>query len=92
MKFLCTKKHCEHIGHFSNMQDEEYPLCPVCKSPMINIEKIVEDDCINSMLKNIGYYGIKGTFDAIDRNIRNPLQRIKYRKILDQTIKKWGLK
>lgn len=92
MKFLCTNSRCKHIGHFSNIYNNEYPLCPICNAPMINIEKIVEDDCINKMLKNISYYGVKGTFEAIDRNIKNPLQRIAYRKILDQTITKWRLK
>jgi len=92
MKFKCTKKHCKHEGHFDNIGHEEYPLCPVCESPMLNMEKIVEDDSINKMLKNINHYGIDGTFKAIDRNIRNPLQRIAYRKILQNTIKKWNLK
>ena len=92
MKFLCTNPRCKHIGHFSNLQNDVYPLCPVCESPMINIEKIVEDETINKMLKNISYYGIKGTFEAIDRNINNPIQRIAYRRILDNTIKKWRLK
>lgn len=92
MKFLCTNKKCGYIGHFSNIQYREYPLCPRCDSPMYNIEKIVEDDCINKMLKNISFFGIQGTFDAIDRNIHNPIQRVKYRKILEETIKKWRLK
>ena len=89
MKFKCTNnKRCGYEGDFSEDYEEQYPLCPCCNSPMVNIE----DDLINKMLKNITYYGVEGTFNAIDRNIRNPLQRIEYRKILDQTIKKWGLK
>ena len=90
MKFECI--NCKHEANFSNTQYQEYPLCPVCEAPMINIEKIVEDMCINKMLKNISYYGIDGTFKVIDRNIRNPIQRVAYRRILQNTIKKWRLK
>lgn len=94
MKYLCTNKRCKHEQYFTLSYSEslQYPLCPCCDSPMLNIEKLVEDETINKMLKNISYYGVKGTFDAIDRNIKNPFQRIEYRKILDQTIKKWRLK
>ena len=90
MIFKCTNKRCQYEAHFSD--DIDFPLCPICKTPMINLNRIVENEAINTMLKNISYYGIKGTYKAIDRLIHNPIQRFKYRQILEKTIKKWNLK
>lgn len=91
-KFKCSNKRCQYEGDFSFHEADHYPLCPRCDSPMFNIDKLVEDELINKMLKNISYYGIQGTFEAIDRTIHNPVQRIKYRQILQKTINKWNLK
>lgn len=91
-KFKCSNKRCLYEGDFSFPEADHYPLCPCCKSPMFNIDKLVEDGLINKMMKNISYYGIDETFKAIDREIRDPLQRIKYRQILQKTIERWKLK
>jgi len=90
MKYKCINKRCSHEGHFQ--ESDITTICPCCNSPMLNIESIVKQDSHFQMLKNVEYFGVQGTYAEIDRLIHNPLQRVKYRQLLEQTVKQYNLK
>jgi len=96
MQFECTS--CKHIGYFSGMQKDDFPLCPVCRKPMTYfdkdkyLQKYVDMQMHESMMKNINYYGVEETFNMIDKTYHNATTRARIRLKFFETLKKLKLK
>ena len=79
---------CESCGHEkTTLLNEltENSKCSLCNSQMKltqeSLKDIIHLDCINKMKKNIEKLGEVETWDIIERNIVNPISRLKYRDL-----------
>lgn len=87
-KYTCSKKSCKHI--FYSSEDKPIILCPICSTEILNATKVITTDnyfFIESMFKNIQTYGIKGTFDMIDKCYHQAIVRARVRAVFFNTLK-----
>ena len=87
-KYICTNKRCQH--HFTSSEMTAIIKCPCCQTELLNVEKAITTDnylWIETMFINIQTYGVKGTFDMIDKTYSNPITRVRVRQIYFNTLR-----
>lgn len=86
-KYICHNKRCKH--EFYSSEDKPIIRCPICSYEILNVAKVINEDnllFIESMFQNIQTYGIRGTFDMIDKCYHQAIVRSRVRKIFFESL------